>query len=267
MSTLADLYGYSWSGRLYNQPDKKGIEIAEVTNLQDPQKLGRLKCRVVSGEMQDETDWCYMMTPFSGKEYGIQFMPNVGDKVVLAYVNGDPQNPIIIGSLWNKDAAMPYPLDDEGKNINYAIKTPTGIEILMNEEEDKQKFSIMTPGGIKFLMDDENQLVSISDKDEKNFIKLDIQNGKIEFAADQNMSIKAGSNEMTVDQSGKTTLGGDADTEIKGSNLTLKAQSKFAAEGLNVEVKGTASTKVQGAQTEVSGSGLMAVKGGQLALG
>lgn len=265
--SLVDLYAPSWSGKLYNQPEKKGIEIAEVTNLQDPQKLGRFKCRIVSGETQDETDWCYAMTPFSGKEYGIQFMPNIGDKVILAYVNGDPQCPIIIGSLWNKDAAMPYPFDDEGKNLNYALKTPAGIEILMNDEEEKQKFSIKTPGGITFLMDDENQVVSMSDKDGKNFIKLDIKNGKVEFAADQHMSIKAGGNEMTVDQSGKTTLGGGANTELIGANVSVKADSKLSIEGLTVEVKGTATTKVEGAQTEVSGSGLMAVKGGQLALG
>ena len=104
-----------WSGR--------GLSLAVVTNVNDEQKLNRVKCLPIENEQAEETDWCYVMAPLGGKNCGQFFFPNVNDLVVLAYLGGDPHRPMVLGGFWNTEVTPPYTIQD-GKVYNFSIKTP-----------------------------------------------------------------------------------------------------------------------------------------------
>jgi len=134
------------AGKSAQQMNHWGLTLAVVTNVNDEQKLNRVKCLPIMNDQQEETDWCYVMSPFAGKDHGQFFFPNVDDLVILGYLNGDPHRPIVLGGFWNSEVTPPYTIA-EGKIHNYSIKTPGGTELLFYDEPDKQKVTLTLPSG------------------------------------------------------------------------------------------------------------------------
>jgi type VI secretion system secreted protein VgrG len=96
-----------------------GSENAEI----DPDKYGRVKVWFrwdPEGQRgMDTSCWVRVAQAWAGKRWGTQFVPRVGDEVVLAFENGDPDQPLVIGSVYNADNMPVFPLP--------ANKTQTGI--------------------------------------------------------------------------------------------------------------------------------------------
>ncbi len=76
------------------------IMVGIVTNNKDPDTLGRVK--VALPALSDvESFWAPVGLPAGGKERGISMLPRVGDQVIVAFENGDPSYPYVIGSIFN----------------------------------------------------------------------------------------------------------------------------------------------------------------------
>lgn len=90
-----------------------GVALAKVTNIQDPDKLDRVRCQLLTKNPEvKETNWAWVMSFMGGKGYGATFFPDVGDVVVLGFLGGDLHSPVVLGSVWTKEAAGPYHYQD-----------------------------------------------------------------------------------------------------------------------------------------------------------
>ena len=93
-----------------------GITIGVVVDIKDPDKKNRVKVRLLSRtDSVQETDFIRVMTPAAGKEFGFFDMPEVGDEVLVGFVDGDFTAPYVLGCLWNTKNPAPVKLE-EGKN-------------------------------------------------------------------------------------------------------------------------------------------------------
>lgn len=220
---------------------RTGLYLAKVTNINDEEKLNRVKCIPIENNENEETDWCYVMAPLGGKNCGQFFFPNVNDLVVLAYLGGDPRRPIVLGAYWNTEVTPPYRIE-EGKVYNYTIKTPTGTELLFYDEPDKQKVTLTLPSGTVLSIDDEKQAVALKDKEGNNALEMDLKGGNITLKAKTKLTLSAGDTSVVLEASG---------------NLTGKSNSKISLESTNIEEKGTAKVAVQGATVEVKADATM----------
>lgn len=54
--------------------------------------------------------WVRVMTPWASKGYGMVGLPRVGDEVVVQFMDGDPDRPLIVGAVYNKENTPPYKL-------------------------------------------------------------------------------------------------------------------------------------------------------------
>lgn len=78
-------------------------------------KYGRVKVqfhwdRYGSGD-QNSSAWLRMSTPMaSGNFRGMLFLPRIGDEVLVSFIQGDPDQPIVTGSLYNANNVPPYAL-------------------------------------------------------------------------------------------------------------------------------------------------------------
>lgn len=231
-----------------------GLTLAKVTNINDEEGFNRVKCLPIGSENEEETDWCYVMTPMGGKDCGMFFFPQVDDLVVLAFLNGDPHRPLVLGAYWNTEVTPPYAVA-EGKAEDYSIRTPRKIELLMHDEDSKQKVTLTMPSGTVLTIDDENKLVSVQDQGGDNLIKMDLGGGEISVKAKTKISLDAGGTVITLESSGNITQKGNGTISIQGTNVEGKASGQLALKGATAEMKADA-------KLDLSASGSTTLKGG-----
>ncbi|HEX8327730.1 MAG TPA: contractile injection system protein, VgrG/Pvc8 family, partial [Hymenobacter sp.] len=79
-------------------------ELAEVIDLADPRRLGRLRLRYywpVAGPADAETGWVRVSTPYAGDGKGQMFTPEVGSQVLVGYEHGQAEFPVALGNLFH----------------------------------------------------------------------------------------------------------------------------------------------------------------------
>ena len=125
--------------------------------------------------------WIRVATSWAGKKWGVFHIPRIGQEVVVDFLEGDPDSPIIVGSVYNAEQMSPYTLPDE--------KTKSGIK------------SCSTKGGGGFneiRLEDkkgEEQIFIHGEKDMDVRVKKDVrefigQNMGLTIEKDQDIAIK-----------------------------------------------------------------------------
>lgn len=131
--------------------------LAEVVSVDDPDGLNRVEVSLLSFEGvdgQEGTLWARVATPFAGADYGAFLFPNVGDEVLVTFVNGDPRYPVVVGSMWNGNASAPESLNSEVDK--WVLVGRKGTRIAIEEETGgKPKITLETPRGVKAELTDQ----------------------------------------------------------------------------------------------------------------
>lgn len=146
---------------------------AKVIESHDPENLGRIKVCFYwqeGGQNSSETHWIPVAMPHGGPHRGIFFMPEEGDEVLIAFEDGDPERPIVIGSVWNhahkaprttfwpaappaQGSTAPGPNDFFDNDLK-GIYTKSGHAIELIDKTGKETISIMTPAGLQIVLTD-----------------------------------------------------------------------------------------------------------------
>ena len=122
------------------------VHLAQVTDNADPQTRGRIKVRLVANDLEL---WAPVVVPSAGEGYGFACLPKVAETVVVAFVSQD--QPLVIGSLWAGENSMPE--DADAVEDHYAIATPAGTVIEMDDGEDP-KLTMRTRSGYSITIDE-----------------------------------------------------------------------------------------------------------------
>src|SRR4026208_10564 len=80
----------------------RGVHIAVVTDLSDPDKMYRVKVKLPCLAPSENTFWARIATLMTGGDRGTFVLPEVDDQVLVVFEHGDVDRPIIIGSVWNE---------------------------------------------------------------------------------------------------------------------------------------------------------------------
>lgn len=132
----------------------RGVVSARVVDQNDPRKMGRLKIQY-DWQEQGETGWARMAAPHAGGDRGFLFLPEKGDEVLVAFENGDPERPIILGSLWNGVDKAPrtefWGSDIEPNDVK-RIVTKSGHRIQLVDKEGKEALVVATPTKLKIAL-------------------------------------------------------------------------------------------------------------------
>jgi type VI secretion system secreted protein VgrG len=162
-----------------------GVVSARVTGHNDPKKMGRIQVQFFWQE-DGSTHWARATSPHAGPDRGFMFIPEVGDEVAVAFEDGDPERPVILGSLWNGVQQAPrtgfYAADSDVPNNDVKrILTKSGNRLQMVDTESQEAVVLATPksGAIRISEQDtasgRPQILIQSDGD----IVLRAPNGRI----------------------------------------------------------------------------------------
>jgi Rhs element Vgr protein len=209
-------------------PPVHGLQIGIVTALQDdPAGEDRIEVRLATVSETDGLVWARIAALDAGPERGAVFRPELGDEVVLGFLDDDPRHPIVLGALHSSGRAAPIPGADDNHWKGYVSRS--GMKLVF--DDDKPGVTVETPGGARLTLADKGKLVELADQN-GNSIKMD--GSLLEIAAAADCAIKA---------TGSVT--------VEGINIEVKASAAASVEG-----SGSATIE-SGGQTTVKGSLVM----------
>lgn len=200
-----------------------GVVPAIVTNLKDADNLGRFKVKYpwLGDNKEVESNWVRPAMPMGGSKWGMTFLPEVNDEVLIAFENGDVNHPYMIGALWNGKStpnALAGNITSDGKVDIRAIQTPSGHYIAFTDKQDAEKIEIV-------------------DKSGSNKIVIDTKGKEISIFAE---------NKITI-QTKEFVLEGTDKIDFKGKEISAKANANFKVDATQgIEMKATSKLALKG---------------------
>ncbi len=211
-------------------PPVHGLQIGVVVALEaDPASEGRIQLRLPTISATEGTIWARQALTDAGKDRGSCFRPEIGDEVVVGFLDADPRDPVILGGLHS--SAAPSPVEAKDDNHEKAIVTRSGMRI--HWDDDKVVATIDTPKG--------------------NSVVLSEADGAITLTDEKGNSVKMSDAGIVLDSVKDITLTAKGDITLSGKNLTLKAKASLGMEGgSGAELKSGATTVVKGSMVNIN---------------
>ena len=213
-------------------PAIKGLHIGVVTSLDDPLGEHRVRIFIPVIDPGSEGTWARMSAADAGEgedARGIFFMPEIGDEVIVGFINEDPRDPVILGTFYS--SAKPAPFTQNDDNFLKGIVTKSKLKLAFDDE--KKSISIETPNGNKITLSDEEGSILVEDE---NGNKATLNSDGIDLESAKDIILKA-----------------SGDIKIEGINIEIKASAQLKADGgAGAEFSSSASTKVKGSLVQIN---------------
>ena len=255
-------------------------------------KYGRVKVQFhwdrLGKDDENSSCWVRVSQGWAGKGWGTIFIPRVGMEVVVSFLEGDPDKPLITGCVYNSDAMPPYALPAEQAKASIKTNTTKGgggfNEIRLDDKKDAEEIFVQAEKNYNRVVKNNDTLkVGFEKKDKgdqtigiKNDQSLDVGNDqKIEIGNDRTLHVKNDQtdnidNNLSVTVKGEESRAVSKDQTIKidgGQKITVGKTCVIEATS-SIELKvGGSSIKIEPAkitiksvQVAVEGSGPVSVK-------
>jgi type VI secretion system secreted protein VgrG len=170
-------------------------------------KYGRVKVQFF-WDRQGQNDansscWVRVGTLWAGKQWGVIHIPRIGQEVIVAFEEGDPDQPIIVGSVYNADMMPPYELP--------ANKTQSGMKSRSTLKGDAKTFNELRFEDKKGSEEvyfhaekDFNRVVENNDTLKVGSDKADDGSQTVEVYKDRTESVKTGDEKVTIEKGKRT---------------------------------------------------------------
>lgn len=217
----------------------------------------------------DETSSCWVrvVLPWSGKGFGMQFIPRIGQEVIVTFIDGDPDRPLVTGCVYNGDNTLPYALPDNQTQSGIKTNSSKGgggfNELRFEDKKDAEEVflqaqkdmtvnvlndSTATIGHDETLTVQNARTRTVKEGDES----ITLEKGK------RTVTIQTGSDSLDVKDSRTVSVGADQ-THSTGGNYSHKVSGNYelTVDGnLTIKVTGTLTLQSSGDFTAKSDKNL-----------
>ncbi len=217
-------------------PPVNGLQIGIVHQLEnDPDGEDRIQVKIPVIDAAGAGIWCRVSCPDAGENRGVFWRPEIGDEVIVGFLNDDPRDAVVLGCLHSSAKHSPISAQDN----NHEKGIITREQMKLHFKEDTKTITIETPGGNSIVLDESGMSITITDQN-SNTIKM--SSSGIDIESQMTINIKAG---MALNLSAGTTLGlsapslsmsGDASVSISGATTTISAQGANVISGFPVNI-------------------------------
>jgi len=267
-------------------------------------KYGRIKVQFYWDKYgkKDENSSCWIRVAnmWAGKKWGSLFTPRIGMEVVVSFLEGDPDRPLITGCVYNDANVLPYTLPSE-QNKSTILSRSTkegsaGNEMRFEDTKDSEEFYMHAQKDMKVEVENERTTTIIKSNETLTVKKGDrtvkVETGKEVHEVKGTRSLTVTGNEDHNDKADFThnvkgnyalNVDGNLTIKVKGSisitgdmDIAQKAGTSFKSEaGTTYDTKagvsmtndgGTMLTDKASAMIKIDGGGMTEVKGGIIKL-
>lgn len=195
----------------------QGVAVGIVTDVDDPEELGRVRLEFPWRDADDTSDWARIATPMAGPEAGLYMAPEPGDEVLVAFADGDIQHPYVIGGLWNGEDRPPA---GDGGPAARTIRSRTGHEVVLDDDEQGGAVTVRSAGGHEIRLGDAagDDAITVTDSAGGVILKAD-STGGVTLSAGTSLTLEAPTLELAAD--GNLTLDAGGVLTLNGALITL----------------------------------------------
>ncbi len=208
----------------------KGLQIGVVTQLQDdPDGEDRIMVQLPIVNFEEQGIWCRLAAFDAGESRGAVFRPEIGDEVIVGFINDDPNHAVVLGMLHSSAKPSPIPGSDDNHEKGFVSRS----EIKVLFDDDKVACTVETPAGKKLVLDEDEDAITLTD-DHGNEVILNADGISMSSPADINIAAQG-------------------DVSIEGVNVNCTAQAQFAADGsAGADLTSSAIVKVEGSLVQIN---------------
>ena len=258
--------------RVTPKPTIKGPQTAVVVGPSGEEiytdEYGRIKVQFhwdrEGNKDENSSCWIRVRQDISGAKWGAVYLPRIGQEVIVEFLEGDPDRPLVTGCVYNAEQMPPWELP--------RYKNRSGYESRSTKDGSKSNANMIGFDDTK----GEETLVLHAEKDAFREVENDdhvlVENDqKINIKNNRDAVIERGHETLTVKTGNRTThikLGKDyteamQSIELKVGQSSIKlTPTDITLKALNIYVKGQIITEVTGTMTTVRGSAVLTLQGG-----
>lgn len=261
-------------------PRISGAQTALVTGKSGEEiwtdKYGRIKVQFHWDQegKKDENSSCWVRVsqPWAGKNWGTWFLPRVGMEVVVTFLEGDPDRPLVTGAVYNAEQTLPYALPGEQTKSTIKSNSSKGgggfNELRFEDKKDSEEIYIHAQKDWNSVVENARS-VTIKEADDTLTLEKGNRTSEIQKGTETH-SVK-GTRTLTVEGDEKHTNKANYDVTVDGNytltvkgDFTLKVDGNITIQaGQAVEVKaGTSLTNKAGTELTSQAGTNMTTKAG-----
>ena len=203
-----------------------------------PDNYGRVRVRFHWDREAKYACWLRVVQPWGGKSWGQQWIPRVGDEVAVTFLEGDPDCPVVIGSVYNSDNMPIFALPDN--------KTQSGILTHSSKGGGSSNFNMLR-------FEDKigsEEIYTQAEKDQNALIKHDetrtVKNNRTTtIHVNDTRTVETGDDAVTVQQGNQTvTVKENITTESQSGNVKLTVDQGTLTETVHGQISVTSPTGI-----------------------
>jgi len=260
------------------RPKVTGLQTATVTGPAGAEvyldDLGRCKLQFHwdrEGSKDDRSSmWVRVSNNYAGKDYGIQWIPRIGHEVVVTFIDGDPDLPLVTGRVYNDFNTPPLGPAQKYQNI---IKTIKDNHLIFDDTDGAEMVDIRGQKDMTTLVMNDQSATIKNDRSvtvENDQTTTVVNNNTADIGVDQKVTV--GSNEsyavgsdqsVSVGANQDVSIGADQSTQVGGSQklTVLGSQTTVVNGSRSVSCSSSESKKVAGSQEVSVGANVTEVVG------
>ncbi len=232
--------------RISRRPKIYGTQTALVVGKSGEEiwtdEYGRIKVQFYwdrDGQKNENSScWIRVAQFWASKSWGAMFIPRIGNEVVISFLEGNPDKPLVTGSVYNADQTIPYSQPSE-KNKSTILSRSTkdgsaGNEIRYDDTKGSEEFFMHAQKDMNVVVENE-RTTTINDSNETLTVKK----------GDRTIKVETGKEVHEVKGTREVTVTGD-ETHTDKANFTheVKGNYSLSVDGnLSIKVKGSISIK------------------------
>jgi type VI secretion system secreted protein VgrG len=253
---------------------------------------GRIKVKFPwdRSSAQDDTASCWIRVAqiWAGSSWGGMFIPRVGMEVVVDYLNGNPDRPIIVGCVYNATNMPQNALPDNKTKSDLMTNSSTGgggynqlrfedkkgsEEVYFQAQKDYNK---LVKNNETVTVDQGNRSITLNKGDNsftvsqgKNTVTIQKDNSVTIQQGNNSLTVSTGNNSTTISQGNESltvSTGNHSISVSAGSSSVTAGQSISLTVGGNSIKIDTSGITISGALITVNASGDLTLKGGMVAI-
>jgi uncharacterized protein involved in type VI secretion and phage assembly len=209
---------------------QSGLIRAIVTDINDPDGYARVKVKLPTMGDDIQTFWASVVSAGAGNDRGFYVLPEINDEVIVGFIDGDVNYPVVLGGLWNGKDAPPQ--------LSSAVSNGT---------VDIREFKTRVGHVLRFTDKSGDEKIELIDKTGSNLIK-----------------IVSGENTISINAAKDIVLEAKGDIVLKAVNIKLEGSAKVEVGAPVVEAAGDSQINLKAPMATLAGSGMTKITGGMV---